>query len=169
MVAMVIRSSAEDVEIPDYFGPPQTQQQAQISNASNEELTESDAEGLISAADNALQRLAQGDPSAAVSFASVFDVTVDYYDEGPKTPQQIAQEKATIFRSYRSYSTQQVGNLTLSNTDRPNAKWVTFTYRYEITKKSGAILHGVANAGWELQKVGGKVSVIATRETIQRP
>jgi hypothetical protein len=167
-VLMAIRSSAEDVEIPDYFGSPATQQQSPSANTSFQVPTESDAEDLLSTADDALEKLAQGDTSAAASFASVFDEIVDYYDEGSKTPQQISQEKAAIFRSYRRYSTQHLGSLTLDDTDRPNVKWVTFTYHYEITKKSGTVLQGVANARWELQKVNGKVSVIATRETVQR-
>jgi hypothetical protein len=85
-----------------------------------------------------------------------------------QTPKQIAQEKADIFGSYRSYSTKRVGNPTLEDTDRPNVKWVNFTYRYEITKKSGAILRGVAEARWQLRKAGDKIFVIATRETTHR-
>lgn len=168
IVTTVTRSSAEDVELPDYFAPAEAVQQGQTPAASYQELSQGDAEDLISNSEQALQRLAQGDSSAGLAFASLFDATVDYYDEGQKTPQQIAQEKTAIFRTYRSYSTQRVGELTLSSTDRPDVKWVNFRYRYEIFKKSGTVLRGVADAHWELQKVGGKVSVIATRETTQR-
>jgi hypothetical protein len=181
MAALVIRSSAEETEIPDYFvsarSEPQTPNPSEPSeertetsrpSESSQELTEGEVENLISTADRALQRLAQGDLSAAGAFASVFDTTVDYYDEGRKTPQQIAQEKAAIFRNYRSYSTQRIGTLTLNDTGRPDVKWAAFTYRYEIAKKSGAILRGTANARWELQKTDGRVLIIATREMTQR-
>jgi hypothetical protein len=168
IVITVLNSSAEDVELPDYFAPAEATQERQTSSVSYQELTQGEADDLIRAADQALQKLAQGDSSAALTFASLFDATVDYYDEGQKTPQQIAQEKAAIFRSYRSYSTERVGELTLDDSDRPNIKWVKFTYRYEILRKSGTVLRGVADARWELQKAGGKVSVIATRETTRR-
>jgi hypothetical protein len=181
MAALATRSLAEDTEIPDYFASTRAEQPAPSPSASSEEetqtshpgassegLTELEAEDVISTADKALQRLAEGDLSAAAAFASVFDAAVDYYDEGSKTPQQIAREKAAIFRNYRSYSTQRAGPLTLNGTDRPDVKWAAFTYRYEIVKKSGAILRGTADARWELQKSDGKVSVIATRETTRR-
>jgi hypothetical protein len=168
IVTSVIRSSAQNADLPDYFATSEAVQQSQTSGASRQELTQGEADELISSADHALQKLAQGDSSAALSFASLFDTTVDYYDEGQRTPQQIAQEKAAIFRSYHSYTTQRVGELTLKGTDRPDVKWVNFAYRYEILKKSGAILRGAAEARWELQKSGGKVLVIATREVTQR-
>jgi hypothetical protein len=161
-------ASAQDVELPDYFGSSRAEAESPKSVGSVQELTQREAEGVISLADEALHQLAYGEPSAALSFASLFGASVDYYDEGLQTPVQIAREKADIFGSYSSYSTKLVGRPTLQNTDSPNVKWVNFTYQYEITKKSGAVLRGFAQARWQLRKTGDKIFVIATRETTHR-
>jgi hypothetical protein len=163
-VGLVLQSLAEDVEVPDYFSSARSQDHSTSRSQIGEELTEADAESVVAQADDALQKLAEGDASAEDSFASIFGASVDYYDEGQKTPRQIASDKATIFRNYHSYSAQRLGNLVLSDTNSPNVKWVNFTYRYAIVKKSGGMLRGVAEASWALRKMDGKVFVIATRE-----
>jgi hypothetical protein len=166
--AIAFLASPQDVELPDYFASPRSERESLKSVGSDQELTESDAESVISLADDALRQLAHGNTSAALSFAALFGASVDYYDEGVQTPAQIAREKTDIFGSYRNYSTKLIGRPMLQNTDRPNVKWVSFTYQYEITKKSGVTLRGVAEARWELRKAGNKIFVIATRETTHR-
>jgi hypothetical protein len=168
LFGLVLRSLAQDVQVPDYFSSPPTQDQTPNQSEIRQHLTESDAESVLNRAEDALQKLAAGDNSAADLFASIFGESVDYYDEGRKTPRQIALDKATIFRNYRSYFTRRVGNLVLSDTESPDVKWVSFSYRYEVLKRSGGVLRGLADARWALQEVGGKILVIATRETIHR-
>ena len=92
MHGAAVRASAEDVELPDYFASARAESESPSSAGSDQELTESDAEGVIALANDALRQLADGNTSAALSFASLFDTSVDYYDEGVQTPKQIAQE-----------------------------------------------------------------------------
>ncbi len=168
LAGLALRSLAEDVEVPDYFSSTRSPEKSPSPSQVGQQLTESDAETLIDHADDALTKLAGGDISAAYLFASIFGQTVDYYDEGQKTPSQIVSDKVAIFRNYRSYFSQRVGELVLSDTESPELKWVSFSYRYEIVKRSGGVLRGVADARWALLQVGGKLLVVATRETVHR-
>jgi hypothetical protein len=168
LAGFAVQSWADDVQVPDYFSSTRDHVESANRAGNSQELTQDEAENVIERADYALQKLAGGDPSIAYAFVSIFGATVDYYDEGKRTPSQIASEKQAIFRNYRTYSTELIGRIALNNSDSPNVKWASFTYRYEIEKKSGGILRGVADAKWALEKVDGKVLVVATRETTRR-
>lgn len=168
LAGFAVQLLADDVQVPDYFSSTRDHVESANPAENSQELTQDDAENVIERADEALEALAGGDTSKAYVFISIFGATVDYYDEGKKTPSQIASEKLAIFRNYRTYSTELIGKITLNNSDAPSVKWASFTYRYEIEKKSGGILRGVADAKWALEKVDGKVLVVATRETTHR-
>jgi hypothetical protein len=168
LAGFAVQLLADDVQVPDYFSSTRDHVESSRPAENSQELTEDDAEGVIERADEALQKLAGGDASKAYAFVSIFGASVDYYDEGNRTPSQIASEKLAIFRNYLSYSTDRIGSIALDDSDLPNVKWASFTYRYEIEKKSGGILRGIANAKWALEKVDGKVLVVATRETTHR-
>jgi hypothetical protein len=170
LAGFAISALGQDLTAPDYFATTREQSETSTDNQSNQgqAVTEDEAEKLIAKADEALQKLAAGDVSGARAFASIFAANVDYYDEGRKTPDQIAAEKLAIFRNYRSYSTQRVRNLVLTSGDSPTVALASFGYRYEIVKKSGEVLRGTADANWAIEKVGERISVIGARETTHR-
>ena len=115
-----------------------------------------------------MDELAGGRAAAAIDFALLFDSRVDYYDQGEMTPQQIADEKVKVFKNYSAYSWELVGEPTLSEAERPELKWIAFTYKYEITKTSGAKLRGTGVARWKVRVAGSRLAVVATREVTKR-